>query len=288
MQEQIREYLLWKSQHSPHTLKPYMLWLNRFKDYVRKTELQEINRKDIVDFSIHIKNKYSERTHEFAMAILHGFFKFWHEEDNRVLSPNLVVVPSYRRKIMPVITEEIFKKLLDALPIYEYISLQRHIILRMLWESGCRISELLSIDLPNINFEKCCAVIETRKTSVRRRIFWSEATNELLIKKYMPIRREVKRDSHALFIGFYNSGEYSNRLNPRQVQRTIENLRTELCISEKITPHSFRHGKAHFMLEHGASVVDIQQILGHVSPNSSFAYLQYQGTELERRAKKFL
>lgn len=288
MQEKIKEFVEWKSTHSPQTIKPYSLWLNRFADFIKKDTLENISAQDITEFSKHIQKKVAPRTHEFCMAIMHGFFKYWHTENPRIVSPHKVVVPRCRRRAMPVVMEDIYYKLLEMLPMNEYISLQRHIIIRMLWECGCRISELLSIDLPNINFEKCCAVIETKKTAAQRRIFWSEATNELLLKKYMPIRREIKRDSKALFIGFYNSGEFSERLRAIQIQRTLRRLRKKLSIDEKITPHSFRHGKAHFMLERGASVVDIQQILGHVSPNSSFAYLQYQGKEMETRAKKFL
>ncbi|MBI4946473.1 MAG: tyrosine-type recombinase/integrase [Bacteroidetes bacterium] len=288
MQEKISAYIEWKKDHSPKTKDPYQRWLNRFNSFVEKRELRDINFQDITRFSNHIKGIYSQRTHEYCIAILHGFFKFWHGEDNAVLSPNKVVVPRYYPKKMPVTSEEIFQKLINEVPPDDFIGLQRHLIIRILWETGCRVSELLSIDISNINFEKKFATIETRKAFVHRRIFWSETTNELLLNKYLPLRSKAKTDSIALFVGSYKGGKYSERLNPRQVQRTIEHLRKKLDIPDRITPHSFRHGKAHQMLERGASVVDIQQILGHVSPNSSFAYLQYWGNELENRAMKFL
>lgn len=288
MDEKIRAYVEWKKDHSPKTEKPYLRWLNRFSSFVGKEELKDINFQDISRFSNHVKSSCAPKNHEYGMAILHGFFNFWHGEDNAILSPNKVVVPRYYRKRMPVTTEEVFQKLTAELPPDDFVGLQRHIIIRMLWETGCRVSELLSIDMNNINFERRFATIETRKAFVHRRIFWSETTNELLVNKYLPLRSKAKTDSIALFIGYYSDGKYSDRLNSRQVQRTIQAFRKKFGIEEEITPHSFRHGKAHYMLDHGASVVDIQQILGHVSPISSFAYLQYLGNELENKAQKFL
>ena len=137
--------------------------------------------------------------------------------------------------------------------------------------------------MDNINIEKCGAFIENKKNKNKRWIFWSTATNEVL-KKYLPARKFLQRNTRALFIGRQvNNGA----LTTRSVERIIK-FCCEGAGIKNIVPHSFRHGLAHNVLEKGGNIADIQKMLGHRSPLSSMKYLQYSDIEHERRAKMFL
>jgi site-specific recombinase XerC len=183
------------------------------------------------------------------------------------------------------VTPETHKKILDLLPTNEYKYLQRNIIVRILHESGCRISECLAINVIDLNPDNNYVNVETRKTIKDRRIFWSQETHRLIFDRYLPIRMELNRGD-ALFVGFLTTGEYSNRLTQRSVERWYEGFSKVLGI--KVVPHGERHGKAHDILDKSGSLADVMNILGHTTLASTTRYTGYGGKEMEEKANKFL
>ena len=78
------------------------------------------------------------------------------------------------------------------------------------------------------------------------------------------------------------------RFTPKSIQRWVKETRQLAGIDKNITPHSFRHGKANEILEQGGTVRDVSAILRHISPNSSFNYLQLSQKRYIQTASKFL
>jgi site-specific recombinase XerD len=162
-------------------------------------------------------------------------------------------------------------------------------MIRLLWDTGVRVSELCDMDITNIDENKTSAVISTKKTGKKRIIVWSNETHDLLLK-YMPIRLELHRinKSTALFIGTEHGKGWSVRLTPRSVQRRVMYYVNRAGIKEKITPHSFRHGWAHKRRDQNAPLSFIQRGLGHLNPVSTFVYEQYCDNEFEKSAMNYL
>lgn len=283
MKNEINEYIEWKKMYTQHAWEKYAVWIRRLQFFTKKP-IDEIEIGDLQRFIEVQKLKFAPKNVEYGMDIIHNFFTFWKARGKQCLDPDLVRVPRSRGISRTHTTEEIFKRIIDFLPVNEFISLRDNVITRILHDTGCRISEVLSIDIKNL--EDYSALVPTRKTKEWRTIFWSEETRKLLFEKYIPIRICLDDSTDALFVSKY--GESSRgRLTNRTYQRNLKTICTELGIKD-ITPHSFRHGKAHAMVAKDASISDIAHILGHRNIQSSMKYLTLSVDEMFRRAKKYL
>lgn len=241
---------------------------------------------DILEFKLHLQKSYSEKSVEYAMTILRNYFSFLRLSNIKCINPQLIRSPKARADSHQAISPEDYQKIICSID--QSVSpddvryLQIHLIIRILGETGVRVSELTSIEITNINLDKCGTLIENKKNRDKRWIYWSTGTNEL-IKKYLRIRKYIK-DTSALFA----STTIGNKaISTRSIQRIVK-LCCQRAGVQNIVPHSFRHGMAHNILERGGNVADVQKSLGHRSPLSSMKYLQYSDLEHERRAKMFL
>lgn len=279
----IKKYLEWKGSYAPRASVNYRIWLDKFNQLVKK-ELEEVEIDDVVKFRIHLDNHYSPASVQFGVIVIKNFLKFWKLQNVNCLSPELIKLPRAKAKSHRAVSYEDYRKLLSICKNYEFHDLQRMLIICLLWETGIRVSELCDLNLSNIDHLKKSAIINTKKNGKQRQIFWSDETNRHLIN-FIAMRLCLNQAS-ALFIGRVGRS-YSHRITSRSVQRAIKELCERAGIQNKITPHSFRHGRAHRILERGGTVADVSQILGHSDPSSSFTYLQWNNKELERRAKMF-
>ena len=144
----------------------------------------------------------------------------------------------------------------------------------MLNDTGMRVSELCDMNISDIEENEennvSCATIRRRKTLRYNTVVWGKETNRLL-RLYLGIRLCIEGgDKDALFVLRNNHGK---RITTRTVQRWMEQICFLAEIEQEVTPHSYRHGKAHQVLNQSGNVRDVQAILGHASPNSSFHYL---------------
>ena len=114
-------------------------------------------------------------------------------------------------------------------------------------------------------------------------VVWGAETNALL-NSYLGIRVCMDAASDRLLINSRTEKPYSIRT----VQRWIKDLAKLSGVQKNITPHSFRHGKANFILDQGGSVRDVSAILRHVKPESSFHYMQLCEERYMTVAKRYL
>lgn len=283
MEDQIRMYLAWKATYTEQSVRAYSLWIKRLHQFVNKS-LESITLSDLSEFIAVQKIKYAPKNIEYGMSIIKNYFTFWNAQGLNCLNPKLIRVPRGRGAIRKPSTEDIYKLILSRWPLSEWVSLRNHLILRILHDTGCRISEVLSLDFKNIDNQS--ALVPTRKTKEARKIFWSEETDRILFGKYLPIRINLPYHDDALFISKY--GEHTKgRLSSRTFARGLKDICNDLGI-EGITAHSFRHGKAHSMIEKNAPITDIAHILGHKNIQSSMKYLSLSSDEIAKRARKYL
>lgn len=287
MQTQIKEYLDWKATYTFRAPANYKIWLDKF-DFVVEKELTDVGVGDIVKYRNWLGDHYQPASVMLGMIVVSNFFKFFRLQGVQCLPPELIKVPKCRANSYQPIKPDEYVAMLAEIHPTDFWDLQKCVILRMLFEIGMRVSELTDLNIQDVDTEKCVAIIRTKKTDRMRQIFWSKETN-LFLKEHIRQRKEFN-STPALFVGRFLDGSPSKRITPRTIQRLIKELSRKSGVSNKITPHSFRHGKAHRILEAGGNVKHVQQILGHSdkNPAASFTYLQMSDCEFEKIAKKFL
>ena len=289
MNEKLKLYLDWKGTYAHRASINYKVWLEYFIQLCGQKNIEEYDVSDIVKYRKWLESHYSSYSTQFAIVVIKNFFQFFKYQNYACLSPALIRIPRANQKSHRAITEGEFNKIISVIPSNEFLPLRDLIIVRLLWDTGVRVSELCDLDITNIDENKTSAVISTKKTGKKRIIVWSKETHELLMK-YMPIRLELHNinKATALFIGREKGKGWSNRLTSKTVQRRILFYVDRAGIKEKITPHSFRHGWAHKRRDQNAPLAFIQRGLGHLSPVSTFIYEQYCDNDFENRAMNYV
>lgn len=284
MEQHIKEFIEFKrgGKLKANSARDYLNSLTKFNEIVKKP-LEEVDKSDIIKFRNVLNLKYAPKAVEHHFTILHCFIKFWNPEV-KCISHERIEVPTAKSNPRITITEEEYKQMLSSLPENNYNDLQKRLALNLLWDCGCRVGELCSINLDDMDFDNMRVRIDTEKTKKERVLFWSQETRKTLCK-LLPIRWEIKR-SNALFIGLYNTGEYSNRLSTRTIEKWFRTMLVDAKIKRKITPHSFRHSRIQRWINSGLDLISVTYLSGHESINSLEHYMRLGTAQVEVLARK--
>lgn len=163
------------------------------------------------------------------------------------------------------------------------IGMRNRTILEVLFSTGMRISELVSLNRRDINSSG--RIFITGKGRKQRFVYLTERAQQVL-NQYISLREDHQQ---ALFVPTKGKNANSNkaRLTPRYIQEKIKQYREQLHIDLPISPHSLRHGFATYLAEEGASPVAIQLLLGHESLATTTRYVNASDKFAEEAHRKF-
>lgn len=289
MEQEIRRYLDWKGTYASRASVNYKIWLDRFIDVCGRKSINDYEIEDVIKYKHWLETRYSSSSVQYAMVIIKNYFNFYKQQDYRCLPSSLIKIPPKNMKSYKAISEANFKKTVSRISTKCFLGLRDSVIVRLLWDTGMRVSELCDINLSQIDKSKTSIVIRTKKTQNYRIVVWSMETNKLLLK-YMKERLKMVggKEAGAMFIGFLRGRGWTIRLTKRSIERMVKKYTFKAKINEKISPHSFRHGWAHKRRDLNAPLAFIQKGLGHINPASTFIYEQYNDREFETYANSYL
>jgi len=288
IQKAIDIYLNWKKAHTNVAYDRYQVRLNQFRDYIgAKTDIKNVTGDSIINFHNGMENEYSLGTIAYSARILKNFFEFWKGRDPLLLNPKEIIPIRYTPSQTQVVSQEDFEDMNLALDERNFGDLEKKLVINLLWDTGMRISELADMKLSDISpvNEKGLrtAQVRTRKTMRYNLVVWGSKTNELLTK-YLGMRLDMDALENNLLV---NPKTYK-RYTIRTYQRWIKEISLMAQIDGNISCHGFRHGKGHHILNTGGNVRDVQALLRHVKPESSFNYLQLNASQYLKVAEKYL
>ena len=273
----------WKATHTRTVGNRYPLHLKRFDDHCQKS-IEDITLSDIVSFYNALEHKkYSGANISYSVTIIKSFIGFYYSQGICKVSPKLIKIQKPIPKSHYSIEKDEYERMLEVLRDDELWNVQKKIIIRLLWETGVRVSELCALNISDMSSTETRARILTKKNNKQRWIFWSQETHDLIIS-FLGVRLCTNQRAHL-----FMTERGHNRPTTRTIERWIIDTVKKAGIEKKITPHSFRHARAHRILDQGGNVVDIQKILGHSDndPRAAFAYLRLNNTEIEKIARKY-
>lgn len=290
LEKGIEDYLQWKNSHRKIAASRYRIRLLGFQRYLGKdTPLSAITGDQIVQYHLSIENQYSPATIAYSARILKNFFDFWRGRGEARLNPKEIIATRFIAPAKDFATREDLEDMSDLLDERYFDDLVKKLILHLLWDTGMRVSELCEIKIDDIQKNETTglwfAKVRSRKSMRYNLVVWSRETNDILTK-YLGVHLALGKSSDYLLTSRKNKN--NQPLNARSVQRWIKSLCQQAMLDKNITPHSFRHGKAHDMLDKGANVRDVQAILRHVKPESSFHYMTLNPQKYLTIAQKYL
>lgn len=281
MKEHIQSYLDWKAGHTTKTAQNYRPILERFARIVQKG-VGELTVEDITKFQYLNKLKYASTTCRYQSIAVRDFIKYCCRRGWTNVEPDLIRIPKADEYDPVVLAPEEFEDICLACNESSFEGLTRLLVFHLLWSTGVRVSELCDLDVDDLSLEERVASIRTKKSRKMGLVMWDEETHKLLLR-YLGTRLSLNRKP-ALILN-----ERRRRVSPKSIQRWVRSACEEVGISKQITPHSFRHGKAHWVVNHGGGVREVQVILRHseANPLASFRYIRASRVEFKRVASRF-
>lgn len=294
--EAIERFKLWRGfKVKSGTVKGYDMVLRQFGLYMRNCAMEDVRIDDVMSW-FQLMQKFNWDYNSFipkAMA-LRKFFEYWHRQGYSVIDPWLIPIPHKQCKIPRIADEANYKKLLRIVP--KKTNDPRHVrnlaIINLLWDTGARNGELMSLNVGDIELTRRRAIIRTEKSKgwrPIREIFWTEGTNKN-IERWMEKREHLTttlefKDPEALFVSVCNQ-KNGQRFSLKGVGEMLRHYSNRAKIPY-MNAHSFRHHMGHHIIKSGGSSADVMNILGHASVQSSSIYTMMSDRELEQRYRKF-
>src|SRR5271170_367535 len=259
---------------SPHTIKAYTGDLDTFSAYVGSRNWPSIDHLTIRGFLSHLYEKNLEKTSVArALAAVRSFYRWLAQEGVVEQNPAaLVSTPKLPKKLPRVPTIEEMNTVLDGqMPEIASFPERDRMMFELLYGCGIRNSELIGINLDDIRLSSE-AILIRGKGKKERYVPFGDSVKAALAS-YLPVRLQMlaerKKNTPALLIN-----QRGGRLTTRSVGRIIKKVAIAKGLSPDVHPHTLRHAFGTHMLEEGADLRSIQEMLGHERLSTTQRYTQ--------------
>jgi integrase/recombinase XerC len=281
--EQFLEHLRYERNVSAHTLRNYRIDLEQFLAHLAGPEsnkksatpsVEEIDHLTIREWlaSLHSAQK-SKSSVARKLAALRTFFQFLVREGLLELNPaKLVSTPRQEKKLPNHLSVEEAVRFIESPDTQTDLGKRDRAMLELMYATGVRVAELTTMNLADIDFRSQLIRV-TGKRRKQRVVPFGDPAGEAL-RSYLKIREKFlfnapvsTRDEEALFLNYQGT-----RITTRSVGRMVDKY-IRLCAGmHNISPHALRHSFATHLLDSGADLRDIQELLGHARLSTTQVY----------------
>lgn len=241
-------------------------------------DIADINRRLIeVDtdlartFMSHLHDKnYCKSTVARKLATLRSFYKFVIRRGYTTSSPVASIrTPKQEKRLPKFLDVEQIEKLFSNCDTTTLLGARDRAILEMLYSTGIRVSELVALDVADIDLGS--SVIRVRGKGKKERVIPIGPGAVKAVIHYLDLRRgSSQSDKHDLDALFIN--KHGQRLSTRSVRRKLDKYLLEAGLDLSVSPHTLRHSFATHMLQRGADLRSVQEMLGHQSLSTTQIY----------------
>lgn len=277
------EYLRDIKKFSLNTIKAYRQDIEQFYNYLKANKLK-IGRDAIKDFiSMIFLRTRNKATVSRKIYAIRSFFLFLMKKGKLKENPfDFINTPKIDKKIPQILTEKEMIMFLDSLSQENFFKLRNKACFELLYATGLRVSELTNLKIQDIDFTEC--VLRVMGKGKKERIVpFNDKARDILLK-YLD-EAEIKFKVKNEFIFLNSRGE---KITERSIERIVQKSYKEVMKSNKrIYPHLFRHSFATHLLQRGANLRVIQELLGHENLSTTEKYTTLNYSDLLKVYKKF-
>ena len=257
--DDFKNYLSIDKNYSNNTVESYMRDLRFFLEYTN-LKVDQISKKDIDNYILHIFKTYNESSINRIVASIKSFYKYLSTYKGMVnVSEDVESIK--RKKTLPnYLTINEVDQLLD-INLEKPFDYRNKAMLELLYASGMRASELINLDVDNIDLVNM--VVRVFGKGSKERIIPLSKISINYLDKYINIYREQmfvknQKPTNALFLN-----NHGKRISRQGLYKMIGEIALKQGIKKEITPHVLRHSFATHMIECGADIRSVQELLGH-------------------------
>jgi len=283
-----KQYLVVEKGLSKNTILAYMHDLSDFNNFLmvesNNIHIRETTIKDIERYIKSLRTKMSSGTVSRRIVSLRNYYSFLTKET--IIKKNIMSdfeLPKTKKKLPTVLSEQEIRMVLDSVEIIDPISNRNRCILELLYATGIRVSELTTLTVSQINI-KMQYIKVIGKGNKERYVPMTDYVCSL-IKKYLEQDRDFflqEQDSPYVFLT--KNGQAVSR---EQVYQIVQKVAKNSTVIKHFSPHSLRHTFATHLLENGADLRSIQELLGHSDINTTTVYTHISKTKLQQDYQQF-
>ncbi|HOX09585.1 MAG TPA: tyrosine recombinase XerC [Candidatus Omnitrophota bacterium] len=269
--EKFIRYLEIERNASKHTLVNYSIDLKSLREFLKEEPIEKVDYVSLRRYLAHVKEtNLSKVSIARKIASIRSFFKFLFREGIIKNNPASSLSTPKRDKHLPkFLDEKEIVLLLESPGKEDEAGLRDGAILETLYSTGIRVSELVGLNIDTV--DQIGGVIKVYGKGKKERIVPIGDRALQAIRDYLKKRRASNtKDTHAGKALFFNKN--GGRLTDRSIRRIINKYITKTSIQQKISPHTLRHSFATHMLDHGADLRSVQELLGHANLSTTQIY----------------
>ncbi len=286
--ESFLRYLLEQQDASPHTIRNYGQDLRAFVGYLKQQNpkvSREVGLVEAVDLRAYISSLMETNARSSIsrkLSSVRSFFR-WMAKNNFVSSDisSRVPLPKAEKKLPLFLTIGQVEDLLKIPSSETKEGVRDYAILELLYSTGMRVGELVSLDYDGLEFSSLPdegGTIRVLGKGRKERVVVFGVLAREAVKKYLLVRSQgISTDERALFLN-----QRGGRLTVRSVERMVQVCALKANLSTEVTPHTLRHSFASHLLANGADLRLIQELLGHSSLSTTQKYTHIEMQQLLR------
>ena len=284
-----RYYLKIERGLSANSIDNYSRDLKKLHEFIALAEIDSspitITEDELQQFIYEAAKTLSARSQSRLISGLRSFFDYLIFEDYRKDNPTqLIEAPKIGRKLPDTLSEEEINQLIDSIDLSSTHGQRNKTLLETLYSCGLRVSELISLQLSDLFFEEGFIRV-TGKGDKQRFIPINNYTQKLITVYCKLVRNHGKIDRNFQDTLFLN--QRGKQLTRNMVFLIVKEAAQKAGIKKQVSPHTFRHSFATHMLERGADLRSIQQLLGHESITTTEIYMHLDKRFLKEVMNKY-
>jgi len=267
-------YLEVEKNYSSHTILNYRIDLEEFIKFLNQTSVEAVVYSDLRRFLAQLKARHLKpRSLARKLSSLRSFFKFLQREKIIHTNPaKLLVTPKLDKPLPHFMSEAETVQLIESPQSGKTNSPRDKAILEILYSTGIRVSELVGLNVDDVDFIGNIIKVMGKGKKERLVPIGNQALSAL--KEYLD-RRQA--DNKFIFVN-----KNGTRLSDRSVRNIINKYILEQAMAQHVTPHMFRHSFATHLLNHGADLRSVQELLGHVNLSTTQIYTHLTTEKLKK------
>ncbi len=274
---------------SENSIKNYTLDIQKLINFLTESNILEnpisISKETVQQFVYEVAKIVNPRSQARIISGLKGFFNYLVFEDFRLENPmDLIESPKIGRKLPDTLSTDEINNLISAIDLSKPEGERNRAILETLYGCGLRVSELTNLRLSDLYFDEEFIKV-TGKGDKQRFVPISK-----LNKRYINLYRNEVRVHQKIGVGhedFVFLNRRGKQLTRAMIFTIIKQLADKIGLQKNISPHTFRHSFATHLLENGADLRSIQQMLGHESITTTEVYMHVNRTHLAKVLNEF-
>lgn len=274
--EKFIRYLEIEKNYSKYTISNYRLDLEGFKKFLGDAALEKIDYLVLRKYLAILKEKnLKNRTVGRHLSTLRSFFKFLIREGYLKTNPIASLSSPRQEKPLPLfLTEEEVTKLIDSVKLKDERGFRDRAVVETFYSTGIRVSELVGLNIEDVDF--IGGVAKVIGKGKKERIVPIGDIALSAIRAYLEKRRK-EREAGALFLN--KSGK---RITDRGIRNIIDKYIRIASIRQGVSPHTLRHSFATHLLNRGADLRSVQELLGHVNLSTTQIYTHLTTEKLKK------